>query len=381
MVPARLSALCELRSKRVVYQRLVIVRAVRDVGRASAARVHQVLCETGKKWCGDIWNVENCLRWAVFELCLHFRMAHEISRRPRLSWWQSSVWQTDNKQNWRLCCVSARTDPRKSALNNPWTLCQVSYGTCQAILRQELNMRRVAAKSVPRILTAEQKEWCLSVSTNMLQEAESGENFMGQIITGDEAWVYKYDLEMKRQSSQWKYADSPRPKKARQVPSKVKVMLIVFFDMKSIVHYEYVPQGQTVNQQFYLQVLKRLRLAVSRKRPQKLAAGAWALHHDNAPAHTAHSIQVFLASHCIPVVQQPPYSPDMAPCDFWLSPQLKTVLKGTRFEDIAQLSRMRRARWTPFQKTLSKNVSSSGRTAGRNVSAHKESILKIIKYF
>jgi len=54
MVPARLSVLCELRSKRVVYLRLVIVRAVRDVGRARAALVHQVLCETGKKWCGDV---------------------------------------------------------------------------------------------------------------------------------------------------------------------------------------------------------------------------------------------------------------------------------------------------------------------------------------
>jgi hypothetical protein len=69
--------------------------------------------------------------------------------------------------------------------------------------------------------------------------------------------------------------------------------LIVFFDMEIIVHYEYVPQSQTVNQQFYLQVLKRLRLSVSRKRPQKRVAGTWPLHHDNAPAHKAHSIQIF----------------------------------------------------------------------------------------
>jgi len=103
----------------------------------------------------------------------------------------------------------------------------------------------------------------------MLQKAESNENFLGQIIMGDETWVYGYDPETKRQSSQWKSADSPRPKKVRQVRSKVKVMLIIFFDMEGIVHYEYVPQGQTVNQQFYLQVLTRLRLAVSRKRPQK----------------------------------------------------------------------------------------------------------------
>ena len=54
MVPARLSVLCEVRLKRVVYLHLVVVRAVRDVGRARAARVHQGLCETGKKWCGDI---------------------------------------------------------------------------------------------------------------------------------------------------------------------------------------------------------------------------------------------------------------------------------------------------------------------------------------
>jgi len=54
MVPARLSVLCELRLKRVVYLHLVIVRAVRDVARARVACVHQVLCETGKKWWGDI---------------------------------------------------------------------------------------------------------------------------------------------------------------------------------------------------------------------------------------------------------------------------------------------------------------------------------------
>ena len=51
---------------------------------------------------------------------------------------------------------------------------------------------------------------------------------------------------------------------------------------------------------------KRLRLAVSRKRPQKRAAWAWVLQNDNAPAQTAHSILVFLARHGIPIFQQPP---------------------------------------------------------------------------
>ena len=73
------------------------------------------------------------------------------------------------------------------------------------------------------------------------------------------------------------------------------------------------------------------RLAVSRKRQQKRVAGAWALRHDSAPAHTAHSIQVLFWQ----VIAFLSFSSsDMAPCDFWLFPQLKTVLKGKRFEDI-----------------------------------------------
>jgi transposase len=71
---------------------------------------------------------------------------------------------------------------------------------------------------------------------------------------------------------------------------------------------------------------------VRRKRPDLWAATTWQLHHDNAPAHSSHLIQTFLAKHSIPVVRQAPYSPDMAPCDFWLFPKLKMPLKGTRFE-------------------------------------------------
>jgi hypothetical protein len=43
-------------------------------------------------------------------------------------------------------------------------------------------------------------------------------------------------------------------------------------------------------------------------------------------------IQGFLAKHGIPQVRQVPYSPEMAPCDFWLFPRLKTPLKDSRFD-------------------------------------------------
>jgi hypothetical protein len=46
----------------------------------------------------------------------------------------------------------------------------------------------------------------------------------------------------------------------------------------------------------------------------------WFLHHDNAPSHTSLVLQQFLAEKTIPVITQPPHSPDLAPSDFWLFP-------------------------------------------------------------
>jgi len=63
------------------------------------------------------------------------------------------------------------------------------------------------------------------------------------------------------------------------------------------------------------------------------------LHHDNAPSHTSHLVQQFLAKHGTAELQQPPYSPDLAPCDFFLFPRLNKVLKGHRFEATQDIKR------------------------------------------
>ena len=81
---------------------------------------------------------------------------------------------------------------------------------------------------------------------------------------------------------------------------------------------------------FYVQVLQRLHEAVRRKRRGRWQE-EWFLYHDNAPSHTSPVVQQFLAEKSISVITQPPYSPDLAPSDFWLFPTLKIGLKGTRF--------------------------------------------------
>ena len=99
-------------------------------------------------------------------------------------------------------------------------------------------------------------------------------------------------------------------------------------------HYEFAPRGQTINKEYYVEVLKRLRDAVRRKRPLFWLSGERLLHHDNAPVHSSNLVQQFFAKHKIVQLCQPPYSPDIAPGDFWMFSKLKMALKGKRFDDI-----------------------------------------------
>ena len=62
-------------------------------------------------------------------------------------------------------------------------------------------------------------------------------------------------------------------------------------DIRGIVHCEFVATGQTVNQVYFLEVLKRLREKFRRKRQELFANSSWILHHNNAPAHTALSVR------------------------------------------------------------------------------------------
>ena len=111
-------------------------------------------------------------------------------------------------------------------------------------------------------------------------------------------------------------------------------MLTVFFDYRGVVHSEFLPEGQTMNKEYYLDVMKRLRENNRRKRPDLWKDNTWFLHHDNTPPHKAIVVQEFLAKNSTNVIEQAPYSPDMAPYDFFLFLKLKLQLRGRRFESI-----------------------------------------------
>jgi hypothetical protein len=88
------------------------------------------------------------------------------------------------------------------------------------IMTQTLQKRKVAAKWVPRRLSEEQKAARKRVAEELLRRYEAeGEQFLNRIVAIDETWIRDFEPQLKSQSSQWKHAASPRPKKKMSRPT------------------------------------------------------------------------------------------------------------------------------------------------------------------
>jgi histone-lysine N-methyltransferase SETMAR len=107
-------------------------------------------------------------------------------------------------------------------------------------------------------------------------------------------------------------------------------MVIVFFYIQGAVIAEWDCSDQTVNQHYYIVILTKLHEKMRRKQPG-FWRNRWIFPQDNAPFRNALSVKQFLASKNITVLAHPPYSPDLAPCDFFLFPKIKSMLKQTHF--------------------------------------------------
>jgi len=87
--------------------------------------------------------------------------------------------------------------------------CGISVDSCNAILTDDLHMKHVCMKFVPCLLTDDQREQRQTIAHDLFERSYEDMQFLKNIVTGDESWVYGYDLETKQQSSQWKGPTSP----------------------------------------------------------------------------------------------------------------------------------------------------------------------------
>ena len=137
-----------------------------------------------------------------------------------------------------------------------------------------------------------------------------------------------YEPETKQQSTQWIAKGGARLIKFCHTRATGKVLLISFFDYRGVIHREFLC-GQTVNRYNFIQMLHRMRLAIARRCPRVLRN--FYLHMANAPMHMACLTKLFIHTMHINVMPHTPYSPDLAPNDFFFYPTLKLPLRGQRF--------------------------------------------------
>ena len=151
----------------------------------------------------------------------------------------------------------------------------VSVGTVHTIIGEDLKMRKICAKFVPRVLREDQKKRRCHDSREMVELINSDPTVLDALVTCKESWIYSYEPETKRPSSQWKHAGSPRPKEARQSKSTHKLLMIPFFDSTGMIYMHWVPTGLTVNKEYYVEVLREFSKRFHRKRPAQMRSVAF----------------------------------------------------------------------------------------------------------
>ena len=85
----------------------------------------------------------------------------------------------------------------------------------------------------------------------------------------------------------------------------------------------WVPTGQTVNKEYYVEVLREFRKRFFGKRPVLFKSAQYHFHQDDAPVHNSILVTDYLPKMGIKTVPQPPYCRDIAPCDFCLYANLR----------------------------------------------------------
>lgn len=204
------------------------------------------------------------------------------------------------------------------------------------ILHEDLGMKKLCARWVPRLLTDLHKENRVTTSKQCLALINSNPNFFSQLITMDETWLHHYTPETKQQSMQWTEKGGSAPKKAKAMPSAGKVMASVFWDTRGIIMIDYLEKGRTITGAHYVNQLDQLKAAIKEKRPCLSKKKIYFLQ-DNAPAHTSKVSMQKIKDLKFELIAHPPYSPDLAPSDFFLFPNLKKSLAGKRFSSNAEV--------------------------------------------
>lgn len=234
--------------------------------------------------------------------------------------------------------MGALTESRNKTVSQISLELDLKHTTVHRILRKDLLLFKKCAKFVPKILTQENKDRRVRICRYNLGRARLEGRFFHNIITGDESYIHIWDPGNKEATREWLAKDEDHAQKPLQWRGgrNSKCLLIVFFDWRGIVHHEY-HRHTTINGPLYRQILECLFQSIQHRRTHQWRAGTFILHDDNARPHRSDPVLQFLHGRHARVLDHPPYSPDLAPADFFLFPRVKKELRGIRFDDLDSL--------------------------------------------
>ena len=163
---------------------------------------------------------------------------------------------------------------------------------------------------------------------DLLIQRNKREPFLKELITGNESWIL-YNTVRKRS---WWSRDKCPPTVARPGLHPKKVLLSIWWNCKGILYYELLPEGQTINSEKYCTQLEKLKEAIITKRPEVVNKRDVVFHHDNARSHVSLAVRMKLLEFDWHVLPHSPYSPDVAPLDYYCS-----FLRNRKFKSVNEM--------------------------------------------
>ena len=158
-----------------------------------------------------------------------------------------------------------------------------SVGIVHTIIREELKMQKICAKFVPIQIPQFLMHWwpAMKAGSPALTQRPKDRVRIGSMLT---------------------LSDPRRPDRANP-PANFDDP---FFDSTVMIYMQWVPTGQTVNNEYYVEILREFRKRFRRKRPALFKSGQWYFHQDNAPVHNSILVTIYLTKIGIKTVHQPP---------------------------------------------------------------------------
>jgi histone-lysine N-methyltransferase SETMAR len=202
----------------------------------------------------------------------------------------------------------------------------LSRGTLMRIIKDQLNMVKRSSRWIPHHLTSQNKIKRVEFAKAMLSKLNSEEWRLDQILTGDESIFYHRKIEKRAIASSWKRQGEPPDTIVKRDRFEAKSMVSIFFRTTGPVHVHLVEKGVTIDNQYYIENCLSPAFEAVKKERRASGLRGMKLLHDGAKPHVHLNTRNFIQSSGIIEIDHPPYSPDLAPSDYWLFDYIKRNL-------------------------------------------------------